>query len=450
MSRIWRSVSAAGVLASAAALALITTGSVSTGAQTTAPRPAPASRPAVAALTIEPASVPLIGPRAQAHVLVTARFADGSTRDVTAQAAPTLTPASLVRLDRDGTLRPLKDGTATVKFVYGGRTAAAKVTVKGAAQKTPIGFANEIVPILTRAGCNQGSCHGSQYGKGGFKLSLAGFDPDLDYLNIVKQARGRRVALADPQRSLLLLKPTMMVAHGGGRRLEPGSPDYNTLVRWLKDGAPGPKPDDPTVARIEVFPQERILQRGEGAQRLVVRAIYTDGTIRDVTPWARLNTLNDAVAACTPEGVVTRVGQGQTHIMVRYGGQATVARILVPFVPHLATGGPQPLPKRGSDPSAYFDALVARKQKQLGLSPSPVCDDRTFIRRVSFDLIGTAPKPEEIKAFLADKSPDKRAKLVDALLARPEYADYWTLKWSDVLRSNRKTIQVKGIYVYQQ
>jgi hypothetical protein len=345
-----------------------------------------------------------------------------------------------------------------------GKTAVAK----------PVSFNLDVVPILTRIGCNQGACHGSQYGKGGFKLSLAGFDTDLDYLNIVKQARGRRIALADPRRSLLLLKPTMTVPHGGGRRLEPGSPDYKTLLRWLQEGAPGPNPADPTLTKVDVFPNERILPQGDRPLRLVVRATYNNGMTRDVTAHTRLQSLNDAVVACTPEGLVTPVGKGQTAIMVRYGGLATVATFIVPYTrlsPHPLTPSPaqgrggtiaqQPahrlplLPSAGEGGrgdegvrSGLIDTLVAKKQRQLGLTPSPLCDDRTFIRRVSFDLIGTAPTPAEIAAFLADRSPDKRAKLIDTLLARPEYADYWTLKWGDLLRSNRTTLNPKGMWSF--
>ena len=387
----------------------------------------------------------LIGPRAQAHLVLLARLTDGTLQDVTDRAALTPPTSPIVEAQLGAVLRPRKDGTTTIHFMYGGKTAGVKVTVRGAAQPMPINFSTEVVPVLTRAGCNQGSCHGAQYGKGGFKLSLLGFEPAVDYTNIVKQVRGRRVCLADPTRSLLLLKPTMSVRHGGGRRLEPDSAAYSLLAAWIREGAPGPTPNDPDVARIDVFPSERVFTQSGQTQHLVVYATYSDGTVRDVTGQARLNTLNDAIAACAPEGVVTASGRGQTAIMVRYGGQATVATCLVPF----ARSGPVPAAiKSTDDPSARIDALVEKKQRQLGLAPSPLCDDRTFIRRLGFDLIGTPPAPQEIVAFLADKSPNKRAKLVDAVLARPEYADYWTLKWGDLLRSNRTNLGVKGMWSF--
>ncbi len=445
MLRSRHRVRSVGVLAGSSALALWM-GIFPAGAQTAARPPAPASRLSTVSLKVEPASVPLIGPRAQAHVLVTASASDGSTEDVTAKVTPTVVPPTLLRVESDGTLRPLKDGAAQLKFTYGGRSATVKVTIKGMAQRAPISFTNEVLPILTRAGCNQGSCHGAQAGKGGFHLSLAAFDPDLDYRNIVKQAKGRRIALADPVRSLLLLKPTMAVPHGGGRRLEPGSPDYKTLVLWLNDGAPGPKSSDPTVTGIAVYPSERILQKGGSPQRLLVYAAYSDGTRSDVTAHARINSLNDGIAACTPDGVISPVGKGQTAIMARYGGQAAISTIIVPYA--RTANAPPTAAALPADPSARIDALVAKKQRQLGLSPSPVCDDRTFVRRVFFDLIGTLPKPEELTAFLTDKRPDKRARLVDALLARPEYADYWTLKWGDLLRSNRTNLGPKGMWSF--
>ncbi len=335
-----------------------------------------------------------------------------------------------------------------------------------------VSFNNDVEPLLTRLGCNQGACHGAQYGKGGFKLSLAAFDPDLDFANTVRQSRARRISVADPARSLLLLKPLMAVPHGGGRRLEANTPAYTTLLRWLQQGAHGPNPADPIVMRIDIAPAERVLLMHSRPQQLTVRATFSDKTVRDVTSDTRLNTLNDGIAGCTPDGLVTPIGRGQTAIMARYGGQATVATVLVPFGADNRKGeekkrlkgekatarqaasskmaqGQQIAAKAGaaSVPDA-IDALVSGKQRQLGLTASPLCDDRTFIRRVSFDLIGTAPASMEIDAFLADTRPDKRARLIDALLDRPEYADYWTLKWGDLLRSNRQTLGVKGMWSF--
>lgn len=305
-----------------------------------------------------------------------------------------------------------------------------------------VSFNNDVVPILTRWGCNQGSCHGAQYGKGGFKLSLAGFDTDLDYRAIAKLSRGRRIALTDPSRSLLLTKPAMLVPHGGGRRLEPNSPDYKTLLLWLKQGAAMPNSTDPHPVSLAASPVEQVLPKGSPPVPLKITVTYSDKSKRDVTALSRLNTLNDAVASCTPEGIVKSVNKGQTAIMVRYSGLVAVSTIIVPFK---SIAPPSPADKLKGN---AIDAFVGKKQKQLGLAPSPVCDDRTFIRRVGIDLIGTPPTPAEITAFLSDKSATKRAKLVDALLERPEYADYWGLKWGDLLRSNRTALGNKGMWSF--
>ncbi len=320
--------------------------------------------------------------------------------------------------------------------------APASIPVKSLPKPTPVSFQRDVIPILTRFGCNQGSCHGSQYGKGGFKISLAGFDPELDYDHIVRQLRGRRISTTDPEKSLFLTKPAMQVPHGGGLRLNPKSASYRLLVRWIQEGTPAPLPNEAFVTKLETTPPERILYKNDPPQALRVMATYSDGTTRDVTSLARMNTLNDGVASCTPEGIVTPINRGQTAIMVRFGGQAAIATVMVPFARLTKAQLASPFPQNP------VDLWVTRKQRQLGLLASQKCDDTTFLRRTSFDIIGTMPKPEEIQAFLVDRSPNKREKWIDGLLSRPEYADYWTLKWGDLLRSNRNTLGVKGMWSF--
>ncbi|WP_052572417.1 DUF1549 and DUF1553 domain-containing protein [Chthonomonas calidirosea] len=316
-----------------------------------------------------------------------------------------------------------------------------------------VSFVNDVEPTLTRLGCNQGACHGSQYGKGGFKLSLFGTDSDLDYIALTRQAKGRRVNVADPIHSLILLKPTMTVPHGGGRRLIPGSSYYYTLLHWIQEGAPGPNPNEPKLVSLSVTPSEKVAYKGSSPFHIIVKATYSDGSVRNVTSLANINTIDDGVASCTPDGVVRAVGSGQTPIMARFGGLATVCIVMVPYPSHAPytpqTAGYHANP---ADPDQKIvdeiDALVEQKQKALHLSPSPICSDRTFIRRVFFDLIGTAPSPREIEEFVASKDPNKRAHLIDTLLNRPEYADYWALKWADLLRVNRNDLQVKGMWSF--
>src|SRR5579871_418681 len=278
MQAVYRS----GVIAWIAAVVLVE--SISSASALPSLRlPATLLRPSAASLTVEPVSIQLAGPRSTARLLCTLRLPNGQVRDVTDRTTQVVADPALVRTEQNGTLRPLKDGVTTIRLTCGNLSATARVAVSGLAKPAPVSFSNEIVPLLTHVGCNQGACHGAQYGKGGFKLSLAGFDPDLDYLNIARQPRSRRISLADPTHSLLLLKPTMAMAHGGGRRLERNSPDYRLLLQWLREGAPGPQPTDPYVTRIDVLPSLRIMQPGEGTQRLIVRAVYSDGTNRDVS-----------------------------------------------------------------------------------------------------------------------------------------------------------------------
>ncbi len=387
----------------------------------------------------EPGEIPLVGQRAEGRIVVTARAVDGSLVDVTRRCDFSSSNPKLVSVDKDRVLHPISDGQAKITVRFRNLATSAAVTVKDTAKRKPIDFSREIVPILTRAGCNQGSCHGSQYGKGGFKLSLLGFDPDLDYPTIVKQAGGRRALPVDPARSLILLKPTLVLPHQGGNRLEANSSDYKLIIAWLQDGVPAPTSNDPEVTKVEVFPAERILTPGR-EQSLVVRATYSDGLIRDVTRWARLQTLNDSIATVSPTAIVKAAARGETSVMVRFGGQATIARITVPFA--------QIAKYPDFQATGFVDRLGQKKGKSLGLLPSAICDDATFIRRASFDVIGTPPKPDETKAFIADRSPDKRSRLIESLLDRPEYADYWALKWGDLLRSERTKLGPKGMWSF--
>ena len=298
-----------------------------------------------------------------------------------------------------------------------------------------VSFLNDVEPILTRAGCNQGACHGAQFGKGGFKLSLAGYDPDLDYSSLARQGRGRRANVASPAASLLLRKPTLSLPHQGGRALTPDSADYRTLTNWLRQGAPGPDPKDPHVTELRVTPARRVMQPRE-RQQVTMQAVYSDGSARDVTAHTRIHSLDDTIAAVTPDGVVTARSRGATAIMLRYAGLAAVAHIAVPY----ARAKPF-----SWIPNNYIDAYAARRWRDLGLAPSGLCSDTEFLRRVSLDVIGTLPTPEEIRAFLADTDPQKRTKAIERLLERPEYVDFWTQRWGDLLRSSRLTLGQKAM-----
>lgn len=307
-----------------------------------------------------------------------------------------------------------------------------------AADPPAVRFSRDVVPLLTKAGCNQGACHGAQHGRGGFRLSLLGFDPVFDYTQIVQSAEGRRVVLSDAERSILLLKPTLQMEHGGGERLQVNSRPYQVIKAWLEQGAPEPRPDDPVVRALEVTPPGRILNPGE-KQSITVTALWSDGQREDVTATAQYDALNDAVASVTPEGMITGKSRGETYVMVRFSGQVAVVKVTLPFA--------RVAEVRWERNNFIDDHLIA-KWKDLGLVPSPLCSDETFFRRIHLDTLGTLPEPAAVRAFLADPSSDKRRKAIDAVLERPEFIDYWAHKWGDLLRINRDQLQEKGMWSF--
>ena len=404
-------------------------------------------RAALNALVVFPAQVNLDGPRDEQRLIVLGDYADGRRWDLSREAVFASGSPAVARVDA-GVVRPVGDGETTLTVQAGGKSATVPVKVQRAKADLLVDFSREIVPLLTKAGCNQGACHGSQHGRGGFKLSLLGFDPLFDYPQIVQSAEGRRVVLSEPERSILLQKPSLLMEHGGGERFKPNGREYNLLKQWLEDGAPAPKATDPIVTALAVFPPKRVLTPGE-QQQLVVRATWGDGRTEDVTATARFDSLNDAVAAVTPAGLITAKNRGETHVMVRFGGQAAVAQVTLPYAqPGVNTPG-SPLNTPGSLPvNNFIDEKLIAKWRDLGLTPSPLCSDDEFFRRIHLDTIGTLPAPADIKAFLADPSPDKRQKAIDRVLERPEFVDYWALKWGDLLRINRDLMQDKGMWSF--
>ena len=300
-----------------------------------------------------------------------------------------------------------------------------------------IHFATDIVPVLTKHGCNSGGCHGKATGQNGFKLSLLGFEPEADYLAIVKESRGRRIFPAAADHSLLLLKATGHMPHGGGRRMEEASDDYRLLQRWIANGARPPHEDDPRLERIELSPNEATLTVG-ATQQLAVIAHFSDGNSRDVTRQAVYESNAKEIAAVSESGLVeTNRQTGLFSVMVRFGGKIATFHSAVPLQvsddqrAKLATR----LDELESKLDSRVDRLLIRQWRRLGITPSNLADDTTFIRRASIDICGTLPTREEIEAYLADTSPDRRARLIDRLLERPEYASYFALKWADILQN---------------
>lgn len=384
-----------------------------------------------ASLQLEATGAPelkLRGKDARQQLLVTAKLDDGAVRDFTHKASYSVAPAGILSVDANGIVSPLADGAATITAEAEGVTATLAVHVEDAGHAEPINFANQIVPIFTKAGCNAGGCHGKASGQNGFKLSLLGFEPPEDYEHIVKEARGRRVFPAAPENSLLLLKGLNSTPHGGGRRLDAKSDDYALLVRWIAQGMPYGQDSDPKVAKIEVLPKQRTMALN-GEQQLVVLAHYSDGTVQDVTRSALYEPNEKSMAEADEGGHVKLFDQpGDVAIMVRYQGRVTTFRATAPLGATVASLPPS---------HNYIDDLVFTKLKAMGMPPSDPCDDATFIRRVSLDIAGRLPTLDESQRFLADTDPAKRDKLIDALLASPEYADYFANKWSALLRNKR-------------
>ena len=283
-----------------------------------------------AGLVVEPADVALNGNFARTQLLVRSEGPTSHAADLTRSAKYESSAPTIVTVDETGQLLAKSNGTATVKITANGETVSVPVTVQNIAETAAVAFDHDVRPVLSKAGCNMGACHASQYGKGGFVLSVFGFDPQLDWNSIVRDRQSRRANLLDPERSLFLLKPTMQVPHGGGQRLKKGSIDYQILAEWLGGGAASPVKDAPKVTEINVSPNRRVATPGV-EQQLRVVATYSDGTTRDVTHWAKFDTLDDAVASVSDDGLVTTAGRGQGPIMVRFERRAAVAMFVVPY-----------------------------------------------------------------------------------------------------------------------
>ena len=390
----------------------------------------------------EPAqTLHLRGADARQQLLVTVKFDTGEVRDFTRKVSYETSPSGIVQIDKTGRATPVADGTATITAKSkDGLLATTTVIVEQSVKVTPVNFPNQIVPIFTKTGCNAGGCHGKSSGQNGFRLSLLGFEPTEDYEHLVKEARGRRLFPAAPDRSLLLLKGTAAMPHGGGKRLEPDSDDYKLLVRWIRQGMPYGKTNDPTIARIEVFPKARTMT-SDGEQQLVVMAHYTDGSTEDVTRSALYEPNDKDMATADATGLVKVFEQpGDVAVMIRYQAQVAVFRSTIPLgavVENLPT------------PRNFIDELVFKKLKIIGMPPSEICDDSTFLRRVSIDIAGRLPTPDEAKRFLSDTDPAKRDKWIASLVESPQYADYFANKWSALLR-NRRTAptQTRGTYAF--
>ncbi|MEL0094774.1 MAG: DUF1549 domain-containing protein [Planctomycetaceae bacterium] len=400
--------------------------------------------------TVQPNIIELSGKYAQTQLIVT-QLIDGKTDpaslDATSEATYTSSDVAIVTVDSTGLIQAQANGTADIRIAVGQWSTAIAVTVADVEASPKVDFDFSVRPILSKAGCNMGACHASQHGKGGFILSVFGFDSRIDYKGIVKDELERRVDFIEPTNSLFLLKPTMKAPHGGGRRLKEGTVMYNTLVDWLKSGAPAPSSEPNEVVSIEVFPKRRVATVGS-KQQLRVVALYKDDTIRDVTQLARYDSLDEGMLAVTGSGQITANGQGQAGVMVRFEGKAEICMVTTPY-----SESPELTDWKNNN---FIDEYAIAKFAELGIAPSAICDDATFVRRAYLDAIGSLPTPEEVTAFVSKEDPAKREKLIDQLLGltgdptldiyNDRYSAYWTLKWSDLIRNSTDNLGEQGMW----
>lgn len=420
--------------------ALLAAVTIATAQQNVVPlESASAPTPTLAWNKAEP--IKLIGPHATHQLVLTATSDTGVAHDVTHSAKYRVLPEGIIDIDSSGFVRARGDGNATVTAVTGGTTSAPlTITVQDFGESIPISFTNDVVPVLTRYDCNSGGCHGKAEGQNGFRLSLLGYEPAEDFEYLVKESRGRRIFRAAPEHSLLLLKGSGELPHQGGSRLERGSDAYQLIVRWIKQGLLYAPKNDPSVTRIAVSPKE-CLTRPEALQQLRVTAHFSDGSTRDITRSVQYESKDDEMAAADEHGLVTMKGRtGSTSIMIRFQEHVDVFRATIPL------GAPT---DNFPAPVNFIDERILAKLKTLGLPPSDLSEDATFMRRVTLDIAGRLPTLAESNLFLADPDPAKRDNLIETLLASPAYADYFAGKWSAILRNKRKDDnQKRGTYSF--
>ncbi len=328
---------------------------------------------------------------------------------------------------------------AATAFILG-LAMAAGIGATDAARAAGVSFEREVMAVISKAGCNAGACHGNLNGKGGLKLSLRGENPAADFAALVTDKPGRRVDPTRPERSLLVRKPTLEAEHEGGKRFEPGSPEHTMLLEWIRAGAKRDAPDAPRLTELRVSPLEEVVEEPRVTVKLQAEAVFSDGSVRDVTRLATYEPFSFHAKVST-DGTVTREQLGEVTVGVRYLHlQKPVRLAFLPARPEWKWTEPEP-----ANP---VDAAVHAKLRRLKMNPAPVCDDATFLRRTTLDLNGRLPEPGEARDFVADADPDKRAKAIDRLLARPEFADVWALKWADLLRVEEKSLDTRGVELF--
>ena len=395
-----------------------------------------------AELIVSPTKIVLDSPEASQQIVVSVVTENGR-RDVTREIKLVVTDDSVAIVQGNSLVRPRSEGRTEISVTLGQETVNIPIEVVKQRNPDPVSFRNEIIPILTKAHCNSGGCHGKAEGQNGFKLSIFGFDVESDYAALMKNGKGRRISLTQPVTSLLLLKGTSQMPHGGGRKIEEGSYRYHRLLRWIREGARLDPEDSEAgqIVKIDVEPREQILFGG-GTQQLRVTAIDSSGVRRCVTVEAEYESNATAIADVDHQGLIQASDiPGEAAILVRYLGHVTSCRVTLPR--------PGVTFERPAETN-FVDTHVWNQLARLGIEAGDAASESEFLRRVYLDTIGTLPTSAEARKYLADASPNKRDKLIDDLLNRSEYVDYWTMKWLDVLRADQLQVTPQGTVAMQR
>ena len=405
----------------------------------TSSAPLPASE-----IGLLPASARLNGPNARQRFLVEVREGDAWVGDRSAAASFAIDNPRVATVSSDGTVTPTGDGMATLSAVVGGQTARASISVENFGRETPWSFTNHVLPVLTKAGCNSGACHGAAAGKNGLRLTLRGYGPEVDYDVLTRQALGRRIVPTAPAESLFLLKPTGAIEHGGGVKFLPDSLEYRVLSGWIAAGTPPPRDDEARIVSLVAHPPAVLLKPG-GRQQVLVQARFSDGRVEDVTRWAKFASTDDTVAKVDEAGLVKVEGHGEAGVTVWYASHVQLTTVSVPFETAVDRQVYAKAPRNNP-----IDEKNLAKLQALRIPPSPDAGDAAFLRRAYLDATGTLPPSDQVDAFLADKDPARRSKRIDLLLESPEYVDYWSYKWSDLFLVSSNKLPPPAMWAFHR
>ncbi len=393
-------------------------------------------------LSVYPPLVQLDTARDYQSFIAVAKREDDVTLDVTDDASWRVADEKFAKIEGNKVM-PVADGETELVCNYGPSEIRIPVKVTRSGEKQPISFEKDIVPIMTRSGCNTGSCHGAARGKDGFMISLFGYDPAGDYKRVTREIGMRRINLAVPEQSLFLTKSIGAVSHSGGKLFDEDSVYYQSILEWLKSGAPADVTPPPSVTQLEVFPPQSVIEGSGSKQRFIAIAHYSDGTSRDVTNLSAFMTNNETSAAIDKDGNVTAGARGEAFIMARFETKTEGRQVLVlpkdlDYQPPKITGN-------------YIDQLVGKKLNQLRILPSGFCSDEEFLRRITIDITGQLPTEDEYQQFVNDPAPEKRKELIDRLLERKEFSEIWAMKFAQLLMiKSTNQVSYKSAFLYNQ